>query len=360
MSLLTKSIRKILVLRYRSIGDILLANPALEALRKRFPNAIIDILIDDSFEEILQDNPNVDNIIFHRRNTEGSRLKADFALIKELRNKRYDLAVDLHSGPRGAWATLFSGAKIRVGHHFSIRNTICYNTKAEPPEPDDHTWQVQYKVVRPFEIEWPEKPSFFLSVADDAVSSVKDRLTKAGLMFDRPLVLLHPGARVQFKRWPAISMGKLARWLVDERNSAVILAGSEADVNEIELIRKTSGYALPSFADLALSELTALINMSALVICNDSGPMHMAGVLNIPTVSLFGPSDPTVWGPVGTKNISVICSPPMECMPCFQKGCPYDGDHCMTRIEINDVTKAVDKLKILQIPKAEPQETELS
>ncbi len=351
MNLPSKSIRRILVLRYRSIGDILLSNPSLKALRENFPNATIDILVDDSFEEIVRNNPNVDNVILHKRKVTGSRLMEDLALIKKLRAEKYDIAVDLHAGPRSAWGTLLSGIKIRVGHHFSFRNRFCYNMKAETPEPDDHTWRVQYKVVRPLGIEWPAKPSFHLTVTEDSKNAMRARLEKAGLMFDRPMVLLHPGARVQFKKWPAKNMGQLARWMVDERNSAVILAGSGADEEEIEAIRKAAGYALPAFTDLSLGELSALIKISNLVVCNDSGPMHMAGVLNTPTISLFGPSDPAIWGPIGEKNFSITCSPPMDCMPCFQKGCPHEGDHCMTRIEVSNVKRAVDRLKILQKPR---------
>ena len=345
------SIRKILVLRLRSIGDILLSNPSLAALKRTFPRAVIHLLVDDLFEGLLHNNANVDKVITNPRQLSQKGIKADLALIRQLRQEKYDLAVDLQAGTRGAFAALFSGARHRIGHHFRFRNWLCYNMKAQAPLPDDHSWKVQFKVVTPLGAQWPQEPEFFLDFPESATRSVTKRLEEAGLMFDRPIALLHPGARVMVKRWPAEKMGALARWLVDEREMAVIIAGSKADEEEIKSIRRASGYALPSFADLSIWELAALIKMSNMVICNDSGPMHMAGVLDTPLVALFGPSDPVLWGPVGQRKIVVTCEP-MECQPCDQKNCIYEGDHCTSRIELPEVQRAVERLWEL----TEPQE----
>lgn len=340
------SVKKILVLRYRSIGDILLANPALHGLRKKFQKARIDIIVDDVFADILRGNKNVNRLILNPRKPSGSKLKADFEMIQSLRAEKYDIAIDLHGGPRSAAFTFLSGAKWRVGHAFRLRNRLSYNIPVTTATTDEHTWKVQFKAVAALGAKWPDKPEFFLSVSEETAKSVNDRLEKSGFSFDRPLVLLHPGARVMVKRWPADRMGELARWLVDEKGTAVFLAGSPADEDEIKKIRKASGYALPFFTDLTIGELAALISRSATIVCNDSGPMHIAGVLNIPVVALFGPSDPAVWAPVGDRKIALTCAP-MECMPCDQKHCPYEGNHCMTRISVDEVKRAVGRMGVL-------------
>jgi lipopolysaccharide heptosyltransferase II len=340
------SIRKILVLRYRSIGDILLANPSLRGLRETFPKAKIHVLVDDLFGEILRANPNVDRVILNPRKPAGPKWKSDIEMLRTLRAEKYDIAVDLHSGPRSAMFALLSGAKWRAGHAFHLRNRLSYNVPVTTATTDEHTWKVQFKVVAELGVKWPEKPDYFLAVSDDMEKSVTERLGGTGFSFDRPLVLLHPGARVMVKRWPAGKMGELARWLVDEKGAAVFLAGAPADEEEIRKIRAASGYALPYFTDLKIGELVALINRSAMIVCNDSGPMHIAGVLNIPTVALFGPSDPHVWAPVGEKKVVLTCAP-MECMPCDQKHCPYDGNHCMTRISVDEVKREVGRMGVL-------------
>lgn len=325
----------------------MLANPVLHALRYRFPYARIDMVVDDVFEELLFENPNVNNVILHTRNPEGMKWIADISMLLKLRKNRYDLVVDLQGGPRGAWTAFFTGAGIRVGHHLKARNRMLYNLRPEIASPIDHTWKVQFMIAQPLAISLPKKPQFHLSIPEETQLSMVEKMDKAGLRFDRPLVLLHPGARIQVKRWPAARMGALARWLVDEKQVAVALAGSKNDFEEIKLIRKASRYALPYFADLSLGELAALIKISDMVVCNDSGPMHMAGVLGTPTVSLFGPSDPIIWGPVGNRNISISANPPMECMPCKQKGCPHKGHHCMTRIAVEDAIQAVSRLNAI-------------
>ncbi len=340
------SIRKILVLRYRSIGDILLANPSLKGLRETFPEAKIHMIVDDVFEELLRGNPNVDQVILNPRKPAGSKLRRDFEMLKKIRAEKYDIVVDLHGGPRSSLFTFLSGAKWRVGHAFRLRNRLSYNIPVTTASGDDHTWKVQFKVVAELGVKWPDKPEFFLEVRDEAVKSLSARIRSSGFSSDRALVLLHPGARVMVKRWPAVRMGELARWLVDEKGGAVFMAGSPDDELEIKHTRMVAGYALPFFIDLTLGELIALVHRSSMVICNDSGPMHIASVLNKPTIALFGPSDPRIWGPLCPRKIVLTCAP-MECMPCDQKHCPYEGNHCMTRITSDQVKRAVNRIGVL-------------
>ena len=341
------TIEKILVIRFRSIGDIILSNPVLKGLRGSFPGSKIHYLVDDVFEDILFNNPHIDKVITHPRSAEKQSIGKQMKSIKLLRQERYDAVVDLQAGPRGALTSLLTGAPIRAGHRFKMRNTICYNKYAKTPEPDCHTWKVQFAIARAIDVPWPKKPEFFLDTKDKNKNSVKLRFKQIGLMLDRPLAVLHPGARIYEKRWPGSKLGLLARWLVDNRGFAVILAGNHNDKDEIEAIRKASGYALPYFTDISLGELVGIINSVDLLVCNDSGPMHIAGALNIPTVAMFGPSDPALWSPIGSRK-SLVTPPPMECMPCDQKRCERTGNHCMTHIGIDDVKKAVDQLMTKQ------------
>ncbi|MBI4828203.1 MAG: lipopolysaccharide heptosyltransferase II [Nitrospinae bacterium] len=342
---MTQDLRKLLVIRYRSIGDILLSNPTLAALRVRYPRAQIHFLIDDRFEELLYANPNVDKLILWRRSGKAT-LREEWEFISRLRAERYDAAIDLQGGPRGAITTLLSGAPIRCGQPYRLRNKLCYNRYAPSGAPDEHSWRVQFHAAEPLGVTPPDKPELFLKFSGEQGASARKKLEDAGLIFDRPLVILHPGARVREKRWPAENMGRLARWLADERRLAVILAGSAADAEEIKTIRRASGYALPFFTDLGLGELAAMISTCDLLVANDSGPMHMAGALGTPCVALFGPSDPSLWAPLGNK-CAVVTPDPMECMPCDQKGCARGDDYCMARIPLEDVQQAVDRLRAL-------------
>ncbi len=334
------SVDKILIIRYRSIGDILLTNPTLAAIREKFPKAEINMLVDDIFCSVLKNNPNIDNVTGHKRNNKS--LIDDFLFVMKIRAEKYDLVIDLQGGPRGAWLTFFSGAKYRVGMPFRWRNRIAYNLYGEEPEPGDHTHLVQIKTVKPLGIEPAPAPEYFLSVDETALLQIKKRLKTAGFDFDKPLALIHPGARIFEKRWPSDKMGKVAKYLIDEKNFAVIVAGDKNDIKDVDQIAKASGHSLTSFTDLTLDELIAVISMAKLVICNDSGPMHIAGVLNVPTVALFGPSDPRIWEPPGDRHL-VLTPPPMECMPCDQKNCSLTGTHCMTKISVSSVIEAIDQ-----------------
>lgn len=339
------SVGKILLIRYRSIGDILLTNPTLAAVREKFPNATIDMVVDDIFMSILKNNPNIDNVIGHKRNSKS--LIDDFLFIRKIRANNYDLVIDLQGGPRGAWLTFFSGAKYRVGMPFRWRNKIAYNIYGEEPESCDHTHIVQMKTVKPLGINRTSAPEYFLSVDETALLQIRKKL--AGFDFDKPLALLHPGARIFEKRWPSDKMGRLAKYLIDEKGFNLVIAGGNTDRDEVDKITASSGHALASFTDLTLDELIALISMAKLMVCNDSGPMHIAGVLNVPGIALFGPSDPKIWAPPG-NNLVVVTPPPMECMPCDQKNCHLTGEHCMTKIELADVITAIEKQNTTPAP----------
>ena len=105
-------------------------------------------MVDDVFVELLAGNPNVVNVTAHPRNAKRSKLLTDIGMIRMFRSGNYDLVVDLQGGPRGAWTSFFSGAKIRVGHYFKLRNSLLYNLRADTPSPVDHTWRVQFMIVR--------------------------------------------------------------------------------------------------------------------------------------------------------------------------------------------------------------------
>lgn len=338
------TVDKTLIVRLGAIGDIILSNPALAAVRTRFPKTSIHLLIDHNFSEIARDNPNIDDILLFPAKNEPKRHKKLFQFIKNVRSDKYDLVIDLDGTPRSAWLTFFTGGKIRLGPGTDWRSNFAYTLHSPSPEPVEHNQKTQRSILNPLGVDLSAQPVFFLSVDQESVAAIKERLTSFGMSFDRPTALLLPGAQDREKKWPAEKMGILARWLVDEKDMAVVIAGAESCKDEIDRIRKTSGYALPALTEFTLAELIALIDIADLVVCNHSGPMHIAGVLNRPTIALFGPTDPLVWAPVGKRKI-ILTPTPMECMPCsHDKECPYKGDYCTSRIEVGEVKRAVNRL----------------
>ncbi|MBI5177765.1 MAG: glycosyltransferase family 9 protein [Nitrospinae bacterium] len=340
-----KSIKKILVLRYRSIGDIILSGPALEALRLTYPSARIDMVVDDQFADICHGHPYIDYLLLHRRNR-GNMSKFDYFMlnlkfIHKVRKAHYDLVVDLHSGPRSATLTLLSGARHRLGYRFRWRNKLAYNLAAPIGGPGVHTVEGLLQMLLPLNPVLPDTRTLRLAYPEEEKQFVRGFLEKHGVTDKDFLVMVHPGARVDVKRLPAEKMGSVVRWLIDELGAKVVYAGNNNDIAPIAEIVSYSGRRGLIATNLPLARLSALIGSCNLFLGNDSGPMHMAAALDVPVVAFFGPSDPTVWGPVG-KNVRVVRNAPtMECQPCDQKKCPQTGMHCMTKIKLNDIKRAI-------------------
>ena len=338
-------IKKILVLRYRSIGDIILSSPALEALRLSFPSSRIDMVIDDVFEDICYGHPNIDYLILHKRDTSGmtwfQKMVMGFKFIAKIRKQKYDLVIDLHGGPRSAPLAWLSGARYRVGYRLRLRSKLFYNISIPGADPSMHTSDVLLNAVKTVGCVMPEEKKLFLGYRPEDKEFVTGFLRKFGVSGKDRLVMMHPGARVDIKRLPAEKMGQLARWMADELGVKVVYAGNNADIAEIASIVSYSGKRGLIATNLKLGHLSALIASCDLFVGNDSGPMHMATALGVPVVAFFGPSDPAIWGPAGDHSKVIRNAPLMDCQPCDQKNCPSIGVHCMTKIKLAEAKRAI-------------------
>lgn len=338
-------VKKILVLRYRSIGDIILSSPALEALRLTFPSSRIDMVIDDVFEDICHGHPNIDYLILHKRDTSGmswfQKMVMGFKFFAKIRKQKYDMVIDLHGGPRSAPLAWLSGARYRVGYPLRLRSRLFYNIYIVGGDPASHTSDVLLNAVKTVGCVMPEEKKLFLGYRPEDKEFVTGFLRKFGVSEKDRLVMMHPGARVDVKRLPAEKMGQLARWMADELGVKVVYTGNNADIAEIAGIVSYSGKRGLIATNLKLGHLSALIASCDLFIGNDSGPMHMAAALGVPVVAFFGPSDPAIWGPVADQAKVIRNAPLMECQPCDQKSCPHAGAHCMTKIKLAEAKRAI-------------------
>jgi len=341
----SSTIKKILVLRYRSIGDIILSFPAVERLKAAYPEASIDMVIDDVFADVCYGHPHIDNVLLHRRKRgEMSRFAyfMDYLkFISGLRKRKYDLVVDFHCGPRSALTAFLTGARYRLGNLMRARNKLFYNMYPEPGTNDTHTVDVMLRTLEPLGLKaQKKKKSLYLGYNSDDEMYVRNFLEKFDVSDKDRVVMVHPGARVDIKRLPAQKMGEAVRWMTDELGVKVLYAGNDNDLPAIAEIVSYSEKPGLMATNLTLGQLAALIKSCDMFIGNDSGPMHMAAALDVPIVAFFGPSDPKVWSPWGARGKIVRCTP-MPCMPCDQKNCPYLGNHCMTRIKLQDIKRAV-------------------
>ncbi|MBI3793924.1 MAG: glycosyltransferase family 9 protein [Nitrospinae bacterium] len=355
-----KSVKKILVLRYRSIGDLVLCNPALETIRATFPGARIDFVVDEAFESLFYKNPNIDRSIPFSRGSKGEgkikSLLRELRFILRIRAEKYDMVVDLHCGPRSAMLAWLSGARYRLGYPFRFRNRLFYNIhspfddgKTRPN--DSHSVNNMVKILSPLDPAEPVEKNLFLTCRDEDRKFASDFLARNGVLPGETVMVIHPGASPDIRRLPVEKMGEVLRWLCNETIIKTVLAGTEAERDFIKQMQEIAGRERPVAIGFTLGQFAALLEAGDMFMGNDSGPVHMAAALKKPVVVFFGPGDPEVWAPWGTDAV-VLRTARMECMPCsqYKVQCPYGGNHCMNRIPVEDIKNAVTSL-MAKIPK---------
>jgi heptosyltransferase-2 len=164
-------------------------------------------------------------------------------------------------------------------------------------------------------------------------------LERKGISSDAVIIAIHPGAHYPSQRWSAERFGELARKILEQGEAKVILLGSSDEKVLLEAVEKHAGADIQAFACDNIREFIALLSRCGLLVCNNSGPMHIASALKVPTVSMMGPTVAPLWLPYGKD--SVVINKALSCSPCNRAACK---DHeCMELITVNEVFEVVQK-----------------
>jgi ADP-heptose:LPS heptosyltransferase len=270
---------RVCVIRLRSMGDCVLTTPALSLLKTARPDLKIGVAVEPRFAPIFEGNPAVSKIIDPNWSA--------------VRRWRAELCVNLHGGSRSFWMTLLSGSKWRAGfahHNF----TFAYNVKIGRAQTIlgvrgvVHTAEHLASAFFALGVPITDVPRAQLFVSEQQAEKVP---------VPGRYAVLHPFAATPDKRWPAEKFCELARYLTLWKIEPVILAGAGDD---------TAAFAAHRVFRGSLPEAKALISKASLFVGNDSGPAHIAAAFGLPTVVLFGPSKPAIWGPWRTESEVVV------------------------------------------------------
>jgi predicted lipopolysaccharide heptosyltransferase III len=326
--------RNILAIKLRYLGDVLLATPTLHGVRQAYPEARLSVLVNRGTGEILQANPDVDEIILLDR---GSFLEqCRFAW--RLRRRGFDLVVDLTDGDRAAFLTWISGAPVRIGFNAEQRWTgRCYTTVVSGA-PGAHRIERDLAALGPLGLSAQDRvPRVWLRPEDDA--GVRRLVERLDVPIDRPWVVIQPGARYWFKAWPPERFAELADQLTDRFGCQVLVGGSREEAALTKTVVTQAKSRLLSIAGLTyVRTLAALLKRSALFVGNDTGVMHIAAAVGTPVVGLFGPSNPAEWGPRGGS--AEVIYKGLDCRTCFHPTCRRGEDNCMKLITVDEVMAA--------------------
>lgn len=293
-----ESLENILIIKPSSLGDIVLALPALTALRKAFPDAKISWLIRPEFAPLIENHPHLTDVIIFERKLLGKAWFHPYAfasllsLIRRLRRDKFDAVIDLQGLFRTASLAWLSGCKKRFG----IANArefahIFYSHKVAPDTDCVHLVDYYLKIIRAAGAS--ETQAHFVLPQDPAAAdSIRRLLTSHGIRPDNYAVFI-PGSAHSDKCWPTQRFAALADKISSRFHVSIVAAGTESESDTIEDLKNLANVPIANLAgQTSISELAALLKAARLVVSNDTGPGHIAAALSVPLVMIFGRSNP--------------------------------------------------------------------
>ena len=345
-------IRRVLVIKLRNLGDVLLASPVVSVLKAQAPHIEVDALVYADTADMLRDHPDLTelHVVYRDWKQLGAwkRFKREAQLISRLRQRNYDLIVHLTEHVRGIWLARLLHPRFSVAPDLRTRRYYRNSFTHRYPVIGGnrrHAVDINLDALRRLGI-YPEKSQrrLTLTVGASAESAATQALARFQLA-DRSFVLIHPGSRWFFKCWPPDRVAALCNALVAGGTPVALVSGP--DPLEQRLLSEVTGRLkspLPSFpGTLSLKELAALIARARLFIGMDSAPMHIAAAMGTPTVALFGPSGDIEWGPWQVPHRIITSSHP--CRPCGRDGCGGGKrSECLEVITPEQVLDAVRSL----------------
>ncbi len=337
---------KILIIKLSAIGDVVQTLPALEAIKKTYPDSDVTWVVEEAAAGILEDHPLINRLLVSYRKTwlrqlrnpftAGRGLSGIIGFIRSLRSVSYDIALDFQGLLKSGLLIGFSRAERKIGFARTREfSSLFLNERLPAYDIEKHALERYLDIARYLGAR-DISPACTLPIAKEREKIIHrlDAVKRSG----RRLVVMNPGARWATKLWPERNFAELADRLLGEKNAAIIFTGGPDDRRMIERIcslmkrRDAENWA----GETTLKELAALAELSDLFITTDTGSMHLAAAAGAKVLALFGPTAPWRTGPYGHAD-SVIRTG-IECSPCFQRTCGKNVQ-CMAGITVEDVMK---------------------
>jgi lipopolysaccharide heptosyltransferase I len=336
---------EILVVRLSSLGDVVHTLPAVSALRRRFPEARIDWLVERRHRDVLFENPDVDSVLdvdtlSWRKRLFLPRTWRDIReCLKALRSRRYDLVLDLQGTVKSAVSAFLARSDRRIGFapdHLKERVAASlYTERVSPNGTRPHVIDRNLYLLRALGIETEER-SFPIAVAEPEAAAARRALDALGLS---DFVIVNPGGSWVTKRWSPEKLGRLASAIESEWRLPSLVLWGPGEEEMAQAVVSASGGSARLAPKTTLREMIPYLERARLFVSGDTGPMHLASARGVPVVGIFGPTDPARNGPFGGRDEIVYKAVP--CAPCYKHHCPGYGNVCMTTIELDDVLAAV-------------------
>jgi ADP-heptose:LPS heptosyltransferase len=331
--------KKILIIQLRRVGDVVFTLPVAGVLRKNFPEARIDFLVEPPSDQLVRLNPRISRTLVYEKGRPAWWLK-------NIREQRYDWVLDFHSNGRTLLLTFFSGAPVRAGFKGPLSRRIAY-THSVPTGERKYIVEQKLEILKALGLDIG-KWSWELEIPRKEMDWAENFLKSSGLGgAPGNLVGIAPATRRATRAWVPERFGEAARSLSRSSNPVVFLWGpGEKDLIDAIVKRASSDGNLKNLVvppETSLLQLSALVRKCSLVLAVDNGPKNIAVALKVPTLTISGPTHPLSFNPHDDPSHQILRDEELFCIACELNRCPY-GHECMENIGSESVIRKIRRM----------------
>lgn len=341
---------RILIVRLRSIGDIVLLTPAIRLLKGWRPDLQVSVVVEARFRELLAGNPNVDEVLFPGEGGGLGKIVSRFYALREVRRRNFTVCVNLHGGPTSRWLTRASGARWKVGlAHYRSRglyDILVPDARTILGQATIHTAEHQASAFFHLGVPRQKIPRAQLFANAEYRARWEQTRLRLDIAPGQPYTVVHPAALYKTKQWAPEKFAQLGKYLEQEAHLPAVFCCGPGERAVLDAVEDAGGARIRRLEGASLGQFAAALAGARLFVGNDSGPAHMAAALARPVVVIFGSSSSSIWGPWPRGEMeppSRIVQNPYDCNPCPGDRCyRFAQPECILSVTFEQVREAVE------------------
>jgi heptosyltransferase-2 len=337
--------RRILIARTDRIGDVLLSTPVIKALREKYPQAYISMVVAPYARDIVEGNPYLDEVIIYDKDIKHRSWIRSLKFARRLKNKKFDLAVILHPTNRIHLITFLAGIPKRLG--YNLKFGFLNNLRRVHVKQEGRMHEAEYNLdlISSLGVSGNAQ-DLFMPIRLESEQWVRDLFAGYGIKETDKMLAINPGASCPSKIWPQDNFAQAAEILAGRHNLKILIVSGPKDISLANMIAEKIGdKALNLSGKTSVSQLASILKRCVLFISNDSGPVHIASSLGVSVISIFGRNQaglsPRRWGPLGRQD--KYLHKDIGCLQCLAHNCKKEFA-CLKAISVEDVLCAAESI----------------
>ena len=351
-----KKFSRILIVNPYGIGDVLFTTPLIKKVRQAFPHCYVACLLGSRTREILEKNPNVNEIfIFNKGKFDKSslkeRFKMFFSLLSVLRKRHFDLMFDISNAPEYSFfAKVFLRIKTRVGFDYKKRGRFLTHRLKLAGYQDKHVIEYYLDLARLLGIKINNDKKIDLYLSSEDIEFSKSFLKEHGCAEGERLLCVLPGGGgswgedASYKHWPKENFASVSNQVFQLLGLKTLILGGPEEAGLCKQLEHLINHnCINACLKSTLKQSAALMARCQVVLCNDSGPLHIAKSQGLKTVSIFGPVDEKVYGPYPLSGEDKVLTASVNCRPCYRnfKFTKCHQQRCLSEIKPKEAFEAI-------------------